>query len=217
MLRELRQECIKLIQASMAPTQAAVRNSLGASANRVQGLSLAGSATIPLATTTGSALCVMLADLPVLASGLFDVRISAAVTGITTTNSVDWLVSTDFLLPNSGAVVSGGTSFGGAPTGSSGKLFTNHGVAAGVTYTAGHTGAPGVAMYDTGAQVVVTPALDQMFSFVGTVGASLSAAGNPVPFTKGNFALIGLYTTISIGSAAPTWQGLSVDIVERNV
>jgi hypothetical protein len=214
----VRREIIKMIQSTAGRiVQTAVG---GLTSPRFSGNSLAASATIPAATTATDEFCVFLLAAPVNYSGLFDVRMTWAVTGITTGDSITWTVSTDYTVPASPTVVTGGTSFGGR-FGASGttiqvkNMFTNNATAGGITYTNGHTGTPGVTMWASGAQVSVTSALNQVGGFDGTVGASLTTNGTPVPFAAGNTALIMLYTTISAGSA--TWQSFAVDIIERIV
>ena len=218
MEQSIQRQVMKMIQAQAGRL---VQTAVGAlTTPRYSGNSLAASATIPAATTATDEFCVFLLAAPVNYSGLFDVRMTWAVTGITTGDSITWTVSTDYTVPASPAVITGGTSFGGRFGASDGRsivktMVTNAGVAGGVTYTNGHTGAPGVTMWASGAQVSVTTALNQVGGFDGTVGASLATNGTPVPFAAGNTALIMLYTTISAGSA--TWQSLAVDIVERIV
>lgn len=183
-----------------------------------------GAGALPSATTAGATpYCVWMAIVKPKISGLYDLRIAWAVTGITTADSILYEVTTDYSLTNA-PVITGGTAFGGqqalTPAPANIAMYTNQGVAGGITYTNGHTGAPGVLMYTTGAQVAVTTALNQMGGFVGTVGVSLTAAGAPVPAKTAlgttalpAYMMIGLYTTISAG--AVTWQALSVDIAER--
>lgn len=220
-----RREVLKMIQAQTGPSSplgSRVDALGGTYANRITGLSLAGSATIPTATTAADTLCVWMAVMPILASGLYDLRISTAVTGITTGDSINYIVTTDYATTY--PVLTSGVAFGSrssayanpsAATARLPSMFTNNGTAAGITYTNGHTGAPGVTMFATGAQVAVTTALNQMFTFVGTVGATITAASGAVNgFTQANnYAIIMLLTLISAGSA--TWQGLSVDLSER--
>ena len=219
----IHREMYKTIQALTGPSSplgAKVDNLAGTFTNRWNGLSLAGSATIPTATTAADTLCVFLCVMPILASGLFDVRISTAVTGITTADSINYFVTTDYATTY--PVVTGGTAFGrvdaaykNLPGLSVPVAYTNNSVAGGITYTNGHTGAPGVTMFATGAQVAVTTALNQMWSFTGTVGLSITAGTGVVnPFVAADvYAIVEILTLISAGSA--TWQGLSVDISER--
>jgi hypothetical protein len=216
--RELRREVLKLIQANKAKEQANANGLIGSAIHRISGNSVAAAATIPTATTAGGgALCVMLALMPVEMSGLFDVKISTAITGITTGDSIDYLVSTDQIAAPLRPTLLRNVAFGG-PTATDlvtpGSMFTNHGSAAGISYTNGNAGAPGITMFDSGAQVAVTTALNQTFGWDGTVGVGMQAATGLIqPFIKGNLAVIMLYTNISAGGA--TWQGLSVDIMER--
>jgi hypothetical protein len=215
----VRREVLKMIQANTSQMRGEVNGLSGAAIDRISGLATTGgtgSGSLPSATTATDNFCVMLALVQPQQTGLFDVRISAAVTGITTGDSITWGVYTDYaalLLP----VITGGTAFGGPPANGVLKpaaMYTNQGVAGGITYSNGHTSAPGILMYTTGAQISVTTALNQMFSFTGTVGTSVSAAGKPVALaTLPAYMMIMLFTTISAGSA--TWQGLSVDIAER--
>lgn len=222
----MRSEVTKMIQAALTRERSFSRGLSGAAIDRLSGLATtggSGSGSLPTATTAGSNLCAMLALVQPQQTGVFDVRISAAVTGTTTTDTITWGVYTDYaavLTP----VITGGTAFGGAPTNGvqkPGAMYTNQGVAGGITYTNGHGGAPGALMYTTGAQGSVTSALNQMFEFTGTVAPAVSASGKPIaPGTAGSgltalpaYMIIALYTNINAGSA--TWQGLSVDIAER--
>jgi hypothetical protein len=222
-----RREILKMIQSQTGPASplgSKVNAVSGTYVNRLWGESIAASATIPTATTAGDTLCIWMAVMPILASGLFDLRITAAVTGITTGDSINWFVTTDFPTAGTYPALTGKVPFGGRSAnypGSAGAsahpaaMFTNNGTAAGITYTNGTTGSPGVTMYATGAQVAVTTALNQMFSFVGTVGLSITAATgvvNPFPLTDA-YAILMLLTDISAGSA--TFQALSVDVSER--
>ena len=181
---------------------------------------------IPAATTAGGGtLVVWMCIAPILASGLYDVRLSAAVTGVTATDTIDWGVSTDYA--TTFPAVTGGTAFGSksasypsnVTTASFGghplQSYTNAGVAAGITYTNGHTGTPGVSMYSTGAQVAGTAATTMQFNYAGTVGLSITAASGIVnPFVAADvFAIILLTTNISGGGA--TYQSFSADISER--
>lgn len=218
--RELRLSVTKMIQAAMTREKANGGGLVGSALHRVSGLSIAGSATIPSTTTAASYLCVALAIMQVNLSGIFDVKISGAVTGITTGDSVDYAVTTDSALASAVPVVTGGTAFGSSPANDGStiatRLFTNNSTVGGITYTNGVVGAPGHTMFDTGAQVAVTTALNQMFSFDMSVGSAIVAASGAItPFTKGQLALIGLYTKLN--AATVTWQGLTVDISERYV
>jgi hypothetical protein len=215
----VRREVLKMIQSQTSQMRGEVNGLSGAAIDRISGLATTGgtgSGSLPSATTAGSNFCAMLALVQPQQTGLFDVRISAAVTGITTGDSITWGIYTDYSVTNV-PVIGNGTSFGGAPTNGVLKTpvaFTNQGVAGGVTYTNGHTGAPGILMYTTGAQISVTTALNQMFCFTGQVGTSVNATGKanvvtPLPA----YMMIMLFTNISAGSA--TWQGLSIDIAER--
>jgi hypothetical protein len=216
-----KRELYKIIQAQTDPLKARVDQLAGTYVNRTNGLSLAGSATIPTATTAADTLIVWLLQAPILASGLFDVRLSAAVTGLTTADSINWIVATDYattqpVYANNVAFGSRSAFFKGLVVGSSyPAMFTNSGTAAGITYTNGHVGQPGTTMYATGAQVAVTSALNQMFSFTGTVGLSITAGSGIVnPFVAANtYAIIYLMTLISAGSA--TFQSFSADVSER--
>ena len=205
-----------MIQANRSRQAAETDALMGAAVHTIRGASLAGSATIPTSTTAAGAHCVMLAIMLVEMSGIFDVNITTACTGITTGDSVDYSVTTDHA--SAAPVVTSGVAFGSAPTGDKATvasvMYTNHGTAGGITYTNGLVGAPGNTMMDTGAQVAVTTALNQMFTFSGAVGASITAGtGALVPFTVGQLAIIGLYTNVSAG--AMTWQALNVEITER--
>jgi hypothetical protein len=218
--REMRRETIKIVQSMLTKQNANGGGLVGSALHRVSGLSIAGSATIPSTTTAASYLCVMLAIMQVNLSGIFDVKITGAVTGITSGDSVDYLVSADSALVSAVPVVTGGTAFGSAPANDGSavatRMFTNNATVGGITYTNGVVGAPGHTMFDTGAQVAVTTALNQMFSFDMSVGSALVAASGAItPFTKGQLALIGLYTKLN--AATVTWQGLTVDISERYV
>jgi hypothetical protein len=218
----IRREILKMIQANTSDLRAYTKGLSGAAIDRVSGLATtggSGSGSLPSATTAGSNLCAMFALVQPQQTGLYDVRISAAVTGISTGDSITWGIYTDYSVTNM-PVITGGTSFGGTPSNGVIKVpvglvaVTNQGVAGGVTYTNGHTGAPGVLMYTTGAQVSVTTALNQVFSFVGTVAPTVSATGKPTPLAAlPAYMMIMLFTNISAGSA--TWQGLSIDIAER--
>ena len=96
----IRREMYKTIMALTGPSSALgskVDNLAGTYVNRLNGSALAGAATIPAATTAGGGtLVVWMCIAPILASGLYDVRLSAAVTGVTATDTIDWGVSTDY-------------------------------------------------------------------------------------------------------------------------
>ena len=214
----VRREVLKMIRSNRDRTDARSNQAAGTYVNRMNGSAIAGTATIPTATTAADTLCVWMAVMPVLASGLFDVRLSTAVTGITTGDSIAYFVTTDVTLTTT--VLTGGVAFGSKssfyPPGvaHAPQMQTNNGTAAGITYTNGVTTAPGLTMWNSGAQVAVTTALNQMMSFVGTVGKSITAGtGAIVPFVQGTQAIIMLLTLISAGSA--TWQSLSADVSER--
>jgi hypothetical protein len=221
-----RREVTKMIQAMTGPSSALgarVEQLAGTYVNRLNGSALVGAATIPIATTATDTLIVWMAVMPILASGLFDVRISAAVTGGTSPDSINWQLATDWPTLGTYPVLTGGNAFGSRSTYYSGGAAASHvalmqtnSAAGGITYTHGTTGQPGVSMYATGAQIFGTAGTTMQFNYAGTVGLSIAAAtGIVTPFTAAAnvYAMIMLSTTISAASA--TFQSFSADVSER--